>query len=116
MFVTEFTLVQKTSPVNLNAKDSNGRTALHYVAKPQPAGTYDNAEIAFLLAKNGAKMTKDSSGINPYELALMSGATKVAAVLKNHYKLTNKNEVSEKKVHLCFVSLGLISDLQTYTV
>ncbi|KAH9523486.1 hypothetical protein Btru_040138 [Bulinus truncatus] len=83
----DFFTMEKTSSVNLHAKDGNGCIALHYVAQTHPNGTFDNPEAAFVLVRGGAKLKKDNSGLNPYQLALKSGAHKVAEVIRKHFKL-----------------------------
>ncbi|KAI8773698.1 poly [ADP-ribose] polymerase tankyrase-like [Biomphalaria glabrata] len=83
----EYFTMKKTSSVNLFAKDGKGRTALHYAAQTHSNGTFDNDEAAFVLVKAGAKLTTDSSGMNPYQLAVMSGALKVAEVIRKYFVL-----------------------------
>jgi hypothetical protein len=86
LFCTVFAVyraVKKTSPVNLNATDGRGWTALHYVACPLEVGTYDNDELVFVLVKAGAKTdVKNRDGHTPLDLALANNAPKVAAMLQ----------------------------------
>ncbi|XP_059175605.1 poly [ADP-ribose] polymerase tankyrase-like [Physella acuta] len=98
----EFRPVKKTSNVNLAYKDNKGWTALHYTCRTHATGTFDNAEIAFVLVKAGAKLTVDFSGLNPYQLALKTGADNVANVLRMHFNLTqqNKKARTERDSHI----------------
>ncbi|XP_012940910.1 poly [ADP-ribose] polymerase tankyrase [Aplysia californica] len=86
----DFLPVKKTSQVKLDVKNKENQTALHLVARPKPEGTYDNEEIAFVLIKAGAKQTFDRQGQTPFDLALKSGAVKVACRLRSLYELPSK--------------------------
>ncbi|KAL8586753.1 hypothetical protein ACOMHN_061266 [Nucella lapillus] len=89
----EYRSVPKTSPVNLNATDKNGWTALHYVACPLAMGTYDSEELVFVLVKAGAKLDlRNAAGQTPLDLALTHSAPKVAAMLQTLMGVEKKRQ------------------------
>jgi ankyrin repeat protein len=66
---------------NLDAKDENGMTVLHYAVE------FLNHEDIELYLKRGAKpSTKDSSGMTPLMIACQAGQSAVAKVLIDHTK------------------------------
>ncbi|RUS75226.1 hypothetical protein EGW08_017016, partial [Elysia chlorotica] len=86
-YQNEFLPLKQTSSLNLDQKDKEGRTALHYVASSHPEGTFDNGEMAFLLIQNGCGLHLSKTGLTAYQEALKSGAATVAALLKVMFKL-----------------------------
>lgn len=83
IFVDKFHIVEKTSPVDLDATDSQGWTAIHHAVCPLEYGTYDNAEMVFVLIKAGASLNrKDHTGLPPLEYALIRGAPKIAEMIQ----------------------------------
>ncbi|GFR62300.1 poly [ADP-ribose] polymerase [Elysia marginata] len=92
--------VKKTSPVNLDQKDKDGRTALHYVARPHSEGTYDHGEMASLLTQNGCALVRSKAGLNPYHEAVQSGAVVVARLLKAKFRLSSERSKTMLEKHL----------------
>ena len=84
---TEFLPLKQTSPVKLDQKDRDGRTALHYVASPHSEGTFNNGEMASLLLQNGCTLQRSKSGLNAYQEAVEAGAAIVARLVKAKFKL-----------------------------
>ncbi|GFO18925.1 poly [ADP-ribose] polymerase [Plakobranchus ocellatus] len=81
----EWSLVKKTSPLNLDQTDCDGRTALHYVACPSLQGTFDNGEMAFLLIQNGATLNHSKAGLTAYQEAVQAKAATVARLLQTKF-------------------------------
>ncbi|GAB1609603.1 poly [ADP-ribose] polymerase tankyrase-like isoform X2 [Argonauta hians] len=92
--------VEKTSSVNLNYTDNDGRTVLHHLVCPLEYGTYDNDEILYVLFKAGAPLEyEDTAGLSPLKHTLMNGAPKLARMLQ---KLTNvERDKWEKPTFTC---------------
>ena len=82
--------LKQTSSVNLDQKDKEGRTALHYVAQTHSEGTFDNGEIASLLIQNGCGLLRNKKGFSAHQEALQSGAASVARLLKAKFKLSSE--------------------------
>lgn len=80
----EFESVEKTSSVDLQAKDSNGWTVMHHLVSPLEYGTYDNEEIFYVLSKVGAPLNvENSKGETPLKMALRNGALKLTKRLQD---------------------------------
>lgn len=80
--------------MNLNAQDKSGWTALHHCVRPLSLGTFDNAEIVWTLAKAGANLNmKDKDGLTPLDMALKSGADKIAKIIQQIMKIDQKKQV-----------------------
>ncbi|XP_029642629.1 poly [ADP-ribose] polymerase tankyrase isoform X2 [Octopus sinensis] len=105
--------VEKTSSVNLNYTDNDGRTVLHHLVCPLEYGTYDNDEILYVLFKAGAPLEyEDTAGLSPLKHTLMNGAPRLARMLQ---KLTNvERDKWEKPTFTCLGETDtLISSLPT---
>jgi ankyrin repeat protein len=64
---------------DLNAKDNDGETALHEASK------WDHQDIVkFLIDKDADVNAKASDGRKPIEIAIASGNTAIAELLKAH--------------------------------
>lgn len=75
--------VEKTSIVNINCIDNDGRTVLHHLVCPLEYGTYDNDEILYVLFKAGAPLEfEDTAGLSPLKHALINGAPRLARMLQ----------------------------------
>lgn len=75
--------VEKTSIVNINSIDNDGRTVLHHLVCPLEYGTYDNDEILYVLFKAGATLeSEDTAGLSPLKHALINGAPRLARMLQ----------------------------------
>ena len=75
--------VEKTSIVNINCIDNDGRTVLHHLVCPLEYGTYDNDEILYVLFKAGAPVEfEDTAGLSPLKHALINGAPRLARMLQ----------------------------------
>ncbi|CAF5105428.1 unnamed protein product, partial [Rotaria socialis] len=63
---------QKTSSINLNAIDIDGRTCIHHLVQPFADGSYkNNIDILRLLHSCGASLAiADSSGLKPLDYAI----------------------------------------------
>ncbi|CAF1193546.1 unnamed protein product [Rotaria sordida] len=68
-----------TSSIDLNAKDSLGRTCIHHLVQPFPDGTYtSNIELLRLLHSSGASLTKhDLAGLSPLQYGAINGCQHV---------------------------------------
>ncbi|KAL3874859.1 hypothetical protein ACJMK2_037816 [Sinanodonta woodiana] len=109
----DFPVVEKTSPADLNAKDSQGWTVVHHIVCPLEYGTYDNDEILFVLHNAGASINqKDHVGLSPLDHALIRGAVKLANLLQ---KLSGTS--SDKQEKPTFTSMevsdGILSPLSS---
>lgn len=89
--------MEKTSQVNLEAKDKNSWTVIHHLVSPMDYGTYDNEEIFYVLSKVGAPLkVENSKGETPLKMALRIGAVKLVTRLQDKLE-----EDPEKRVG-CF--------------
>ncbi|XP_033625691.1 poly [ADP-ribose] polymerase tankyrase-like [Asterias rubens] len=89
--------LQKTSKLNLNAVDSKGRTAIHYLMKSCNVGTYENVEVLELLARLKAKLSEiDADGKTPLDYAMESGSHKMAEALQKLTKVAPQRKVYPK--------------------
>ncbi|XP_041358942.1 poly [ADP-ribose] polymerase tankyrase-like [Gigantopelta aegis] len=94
----EMKTVQKTSSVNVNLCDMNGWTVLHHIACPLNNGSFDNDEMVFVLHKVGLRLnTRNKDGNTALDLALRSGAAKVARMIQT---LNNVDEEDMKSLKL----------------
>lgn len=76
-------MVEKTSDLDLSAVDKVGRSVVHHVVCPLQTGTYDSEEIVYVLSRAGARLDlADKAGETPLQLALKTGAVKLAARLQ----------------------------------
>ena len=88
--VREIKTVQKTSCVNVNASDDNGWTVLHHIAAPLSNGSFDNHQMVYVLHTVGLNLnTTNQDGDTALDLAVRSGAARVARMIQ---KLNNVNE------------------------
>ncbi|CAF3181779.1 unnamed protein product [Rotaria socialis] len=80
---------QKTSSINLNAIDIDGRTCIHHLVQPFADGSYkNNIDILRLLHSCGASLAiADSSGLKPLDYAIRINCEHLHTELK---KLTNE--------------------------
>ena len=73
----------KRSSININAVDSSGRTAIHYLMKTCDNGTYENEEMLGMLARLGAKLSqRDGWGKTPLDYAMESRSCTMASALQ----------------------------------
>jgi len=86
---------QKTSSINLNAIDTNGRTCIHHLVQPFSDGSYrNNIEILRLLHSCGASLTMtDHSGLTPLQNSIQQNYQHLYDELT---KLINKKSTSIK--------------------
>ncbi|KAH9523062.1 hypothetical protein Btru_065649 [Bulinus truncatus] len=92
----EFTSIEKTSTADLSITDKNGWTAVHHAASSLEYGTFDNAEIVYLLGKAGAPLeTKNKADQTPMELAQKNNAENIVKVLNKLLALPPYNKPSE---------------------
>ncbi|KAI8784708.1 poly [ADP-ribose] polymerase tankyrase [Biomphalaria glabrata] len=92
----EFISIEKTSAVDLSIVDKNGWTAVHHAVCSLEYGTFDNAEIVYLLGKAGASLeAKNKSDQTPMELAQKSNAENIVKVLNRLLALPPYNKPSE---------------------
>lgn len=105
--------VEKTSTVDLDITDSQGWTAIHHAVCPLDYGTYDNAELIYVLAKAGSSLTKkDHAGLPPLEWALLRGAPRIAQMIQELGGV--EVEKQDKPTFSLFeVSDGILSDGKT---
>ncbi|KAK3611456.1 hypothetical protein CHS0354_032737 [Potamilus streckersoni] len=109
----DFPVVEKTSPADLNAKDSQGWTVVHHIVCPLEYGTYDNDEMLFVLHNAGASINqKDHVGLSPLDHALIRGAVKLASLLQ---KLSGTPSDKQEKPTFASmeVSDGILSPLSS---
>ncbi|XP_038072455.1 poly [ADP-ribose] polymerase tankyrase-like isoform X2 [Patiria miniata] len=93
----KFPKCKKTSSINLNAVDSQGRTAVHYLMKTCDYGTYENVEMLELLAGVGAKLSeRDHQGKTPLDYSMETGSQKMAAALQKLIRVKPHKKVRPK--------------------
>lgn len=74
----------KTSNVDLSAKDSRGRTIIHHMMRTCEYGTYQNEAMLKLFHELGVPLdTKDSEGKSPLDYALEAGSYIMSELLQS---------------------------------
>ncbi|XP_038073028.1 poly [ADP-ribose] polymerase tankyrase-like [Patiria miniata] len=98
--LSQFPKCEKTSSINLDAVDSQGRTAVHYLMKTCDYGTYENVEMLKLLARVGAKLSeRDHQGKTPLDYSMETGSQKMAAALQKLTGVDPQKQVVPKLVN-----------------
>lgn len=81
--LSKFKTFPKKSKVNVNASDREGWTVMHHIVCPLEYGTFDNIELAKILANAGAPLNRpNNAGETPLEMAVRTGATKLTQALQ----------------------------------